>query len=78
MHHDDEGTLATEKVDEQLQEGVNGEGFVDVPQGIEVERSLEGDDGSPGRGRVDGDHKQDSNDISLEQRLPVVLRLQPN
>lgn len=47
MGHYDQGTLSPQKVDEKLYKGVDGEGFVDVAERIEVEGSFERDDGCP-------------------------------
>lgn len=88
-HEDDEGALAANEVDQELQEGVDGEGLVDVAEGIDPGGGLDrhqtapggsGVDGHPGRlvregSRVEGRgvHEEDAHDISLEQRLAVVL-----
>lgn len=41
MHHDDERALAAKKVDEQLKEGVNGKGLVDITDGVDNLSSLQ-------------------------------------
>ena len=37
MHHDNEGTFAANKVDQELKKSVDCEGFIDVAERIEVE-----------------------------------------
>jgi len=56
VHHDDETALAAEEVDKQLEEGVEGEGFVDVAEGVDPEGYAEGGEGGPGGDAEDGDH----------------------
>lgn len=41
MHHDDQTSLATKEVDEQLEEGVECEGFVDISKWIDPESHFE-------------------------------------
>lgn len=47
MHHDDKGTFAAQEVDQQLQECVYGEGFVDVAERIEVKCGFQRDNRGP-------------------------------
>lgn len=56
VHHDDEAALAAEEVDEELEEGVEGEGFVDVAEGVDPEGYAQGGEGDPGGDAEDGDH----------------------
>lgn len=88
-HEDDEGALAANKVDQELEEGVDGEGLVDVAEGIDPGGGLDRHQTAPGGSGVDGHpgqlacegssgarynvHEEDAHDISLEQRLAVVL-----
>ena len=90
-HEDDEGALTANEVDQELQEGVDGEGLVDVAEGIDPGGGLNrhetaprgsGVDGHPGPLVGDGSgssggrhniHEENAHDISLEQRLAVVL-----
>ena len=72
VHHDDQCSFAPEEVGKELKEGVEGEGFIDVSEGIEVECSCERHNRSPRGSRVDGHHEQNSNHVSLEERLAVV------
>lgn len=53
-HEDDEGALAADEVDEQLQEGVDGEGLVDVTERVDPGGSLDRHQTAPGGGGVDG------------------------
>ena len=76
MHHDDETSLAAEEVDEELEEGVDDEGFVDVAEGIDPEGDAEGRERCPAGGREDGDHDKDANDMALEERFAVVFGLE--
>ena len=78
VHHDDQGPFATEEVDEELEEGVDCESFVHVAERVEVEGCILRHKTGPGRGGIDGDHEQDSDDISLKERLAVVLDLKPD
>lgn len=57
VHHDDERALSTEEIDEQLEEGVDGEGLVDVTDGIEELGGGEGHERHPRRDGVDGNHE---------------------
>lgn len=56
VHHDDEAALAAEEVDEELKEGVEGEGFVDVAEGVDPEGYAQRGEGDPGGDAEDGDH----------------------
>jgi len=73
MHHDDQGTLATEKVDEKLEESVDGEGFVHVADRLDELCRRQGHERNPRRNRVDRDHEQNTDDITLEEWLAVVF-----
>lgn len=77
MHHDDERSLASYKVDEKLEKGIYGECFVDVSEGIDPEGCLQRDQARERCNGVYGDHEKDADHISLQQRLSVVLRLKP-
>jgi hypothetical protein len=48
MHHNNQSSFAAKEVDEKLKERVNGEGFVYVPYGINVECYFQGDKAAPG------------------------------
>lgn len=76
VHHDDQTPLAAEVGDEELEEGVEGEGFVDVAEGVDPEGDAEGGERGPGGGAEDGDHDQDADDMALEEGFAVVLRLE--
>ena len=49
MEDDKEGPLASEIGDEQLEESVNDESFVEVADGVDEEGGLKGEDGDEGR-----------------------------
>jgi hypothetical protein len=49
MHHNDQRSLAAKEVDEKLKERVNGESFIYIPYGIDVECYSQGDKAAPGR-----------------------------
>ena len=74
VHHDDERPFPTEEVDQELQESVDGEGFVDIAQWVEVEGGLERHHRCPRGGCVDGNHEEDPHDIALKKWLPIVWR----
>lgn len=76
VHHDDQGALAAQEVDEELEERVDGEGLIDVSDRIEELGRREGHERHPGRNGVDGDHEQNAHHIALEQRFSVVLSTQ--
>ena len=76
VHHDDEGALAAEEVDEQLEEGVEGEGLVDVAEGVHPEGHAEGGEGGEAGGGEDGDEHEDADDVALEEGLAVVFGLE--
>ena len=76
VHHYNEGALAAEEVDEQLEEGVEGEGFVDVAEGADPEGYAEGDEGGPGGGGEDGDEDEDADYVALEEGFAVVFCLE--
>ena len=75
MHHDDQTPFAAEEVDEQLEEGVEGEGFVDVAEGFDPEAHAERGEGGPGGDGEDGDHHEDADYVALEEGFAVVFRL---
>ena len=75
MHHYDEAALAAEEVDEELEEGVDDEGFVDVEEGFYPEGDAERGQAGPAGGGEDGDHHEDADDMALEERFAVVFRL---
>lgn len=54
MGHDYEGALAAQVVDQELEEGVDGEGLVNVAYWIDPLREREGDETNPRGYRVDG------------------------
>ena len=56
-HENDEGALPSDEVDEQLKEGIDGEGLVDVSKRLDPAGRLNGHQTGPGAGRVDGDHE---------------------
>lgn len=88
-HEDDEGALAANKVDQELQEGVDGEGLVDVAERVNPGSRLDRHQTAPRGGGVYGDplgtisggcrrrracvHEKNAHDISLQQRLSVVF-----
>lgn len=47
MHHDDQGTLATEEVDEKLEEGVDGERFIHIANRLDELRRSQGHERDP-------------------------------
>ena len=51
--HDDEGALAREVIDQELEEGIYSKGFVYVSHGIEEDSCALGHHARPGRYRVD-------------------------
>lgn len=65
MHHHNECAFSAEKVDQQLQEGIDREGLIDIAERVEVEGGLERHDARPRSGGVYWDHEQYSNDIAL-------------
>src|SRR5690242_12985955 len=88
-HEDDEGALAADEVDQELQEGVDGEGLVDVAERVNPGCCLDRHQTAPRGGGVYGDpmgsisrgcrtwracvHEKNAHDISLQQRLSVVF-----
>ena len=42
VHHDDKASFAPQEVDHELEEGVEGEGFVDIAKGFDPEGGAEG------------------------------------
>ena len=76
MHHDNEATLAAKKVDEQLKEGVDSEGFVDISERIDPKGYAEGGQRCPRRDREYRNHDEYADDMALEKRLAVILGLQ--
>lgn len=76
VHHDDQATLASQKIDEQLEEGVQCESLVDIPERIDPEGDAQGGQGGPGRDAEDGHHDEDADDMALEKRFAVVLGLE--
>ena len=75
MHHDDEAALAAEEVDEELEEGVEGEGLVDVAEGLDPEGGAQGDQRGPAGCAEDGHQHEDADDVALEEGFAVVFRL---
>lgn len=73
VHHDDQGTLPTEIIDEELEKCVYGESFIHITDRLDKLGRRDGHEGNPGRNSVDGDHEQDAYDISLEERFTVVF-----
>lgn len=76
VHHDYEGTLAPNEVYKELEEGVDCESFVEVAYWVGVESRFDGYQAYPGGDGVDGHHEEDADDISLKQRLAVVLAIE--
>ena len=76
VHHDDQAPLSAKVGDQELEEGVEGEGFVDVAEGVDPEGDAEGGERGPGGGAEDGDHDQDADDMALEEGFAVVLGLE--
>ena len=76
MHHNNQTPLAAKKIDEELEESVEGEGFVDIAEGLDPEGDAEGDEGGPACGGEDGDEHEDADDVALEERFAVVFRLE--
>lgn len=77
MRHDNQGSFSAQVVDEELEEGVNGEGFVYVSNRVDKSSRGKRHHACEGRNRIDGNHEQDSNNVALKQGLPVVFRLKP-
>lgn len=75
MHHDDQAALAAEEVDEQLEEGVEGEGLVDVAEGPDPEGDAQRGQRGPRGGGEDGHHHEDADHVALEEGLAVVFGL---
>lgn len=73
MHHYNQSALTADEVYEELEEGVDGEGFVEVADGIRVEGCLYGDETDPRGDGVDGDHEEDADYVALEEGFAVVL-----
>lgn len=78
MCHNDDSSLPSQVVDQELEECIDGEGLVYISYRIQEGSGAEGYHARPGGNRVYGDHEEDADDISLEERLPVVLRLEPD
>ena len=76
MHHNDQTSLAAEKVDKELEEGVDCEGFVDISEGTDPEGNAEGGEAGPASSGEDGDHHEDADDMALEEGFAVVLCLE--
>ena len=47
VHHDNQGSLASKEVNQELQEGVNGESFVNISQRIQIEGGIQRHDAGP-------------------------------
>lgn len=77
VRQDDQGSFAAHVVDEKLEEGVDGEGLVDVSNWVEELCRRQGHHANPRGDRVYGDHEKQADDISLEQGFPVVLSVEP-
>lgn len=75
MHHYDQRSFPTKEVDEKLEECVDGESFIDISKGIEVESSCQRLDSSPGGSSVDRHHELNTDDISLKKGFSIVLAL---
>jgi hypothetical protein len=75
MHKDDQTALATEEVDEELEEGVEDEGLVYIAQRVDPESNAERDQTGPGSDTEDGHQHKDADDMALEERFAVVLAL---
>ena len=76
MHHDDQRSFAAKEVYEQLEEGVESEGFVDVAEGANPEGDAEGGEGGEARGGEDGHEHEDADDMALEKGFAVVFGLE--
>lgn len=60
------------------EEGRDGKGLVAVADDLEVDGMPVVPDTEEGRGRVDGNHEQDADDVLLFSRLGVVGRMPPH
>lgn len=60
------------------EEGRDGKGFVAVADDLEVDGMPVVPDTEEGRGRVDGNHEQDADNVLLFSRLGVVDRMSPH
>ena len=76
MHHDNEGAFATKEVDQDLKEGVDREGFVDIAERIDPEGDSKRGKRCPRCSREYGYEDDDAYDMSLEERFAVVLGLE--
>lgn len=77
MHHDDKRPFASQEIDKKLKKGIDGEGLVDITHWVYELCQCERYEGYPGRYRVDGNHEQNSDDISLEKGFSIVFKLEP-
>jgi hypothetical protein len=75
MHEDYETALSAEKANEELEEGVEDEGLVDIAQRVDPEGDAEGGQTGPGGDAEDRDQHEDADDMALEERFAVVLAL---
>ena len=73
MHHDYKSALPADEVYEELEEGVDCEGLVEVADGVRVEGCFNGDETDPGGDGVDRDHEEDADYVALEEWFTVVL-----
>jgi hypothetical protein len=77
VHHDDQGALPTNKIDEELEKCVYGESFIHITDRLDKLGRSDGYERNPRRYSVDGDHEQDAHDIALEERFAVVFSGRP-
>jgi hypothetical protein len=75
VHEDDETALSAEEANKELEESVEDEGLVDIAQRVNPKGDAEGGQTGPGGDTEDGHQHEDTDDMTLEERLAVVLAL---
>lgn len=76
VHEDNETALSAKEANEELEEGVEDEGFVHIAQRVDPEGDAEGGQTGPGGDAEYGHQHENADDMALEERFAVVLALQ--
>lgn len=72
MHHDNEGSFTTKKVDKELEKGIEGKCLVNVTEGIDPEGGFQRDQACPGSSAVYRDPRALVNKASEAIYLPLA------
>lgn len=65
MCHDNQCPLTTKVVDQELEKGIDREGLVDISYRVEYVGGCSRDHAGPRGNGVNGDHKENADDIAL-------------